>query len=164
MTAVEAFNDRYRLEALRHRTWVEILPTAPTTFTVDAMQADPLVLNGRLGRYTNFVNLLDCAAIAVPGDFGAETGLPNGVTLVAPACTDDALAPFADALHRAAATGMGIDRTAAIPGPPLVAQNGLVQIVMVGARLSGMPLNHELTGPGGRLVRACRPSRRRSPA
>lgn len=163
MTAVDAFNGRYRLEALRHRTfgeWAKVdllmLPTAPTTYTVAAMRADPLVLNGRLGRYTNFVNLLDCAAIAVPGGFGAVGGLPNGVTLIAPACTDDALAPFADAMQRAAATGMGIDRTAAIPGAPLVAHDGLVQIAVVGAHLSGMPLNHELTGPGGRLVCACR--------
>jgi allophanate hydrolase len=163
MTAVDAFNGRYRLEALRHRTfgeWAKVdllmLPTAPTTYTVEAMRADPLVLNGRLGRYTNFVNLLDCAAIAVPGGFGADSGLPNGVTLIAPAFTDDALAPFADAMQRAAATGMGIDRAAALPQPPLVAHDGLVQIVVVGAHLSGMPLNHELTGPGGRLVRACR--------
>ena len=87
-----------------------LLPTAPTTYTVADMLADPIVLNGRLGRYTNFVNLLDCAAIAVPAGFDSESELPGGVTLIAPAFTDDALAPLADALHRAAASGMGSRR------------------------------------------------------
>ncbi len=123
ISAVDAFNARYRLEGLRRQTWGEwakvdmlMLPTAPTTYTVDDMLADPVVRNGRLGRYTNFVNLLDCAAIAVPGGFGAVGGLPNGVTLIGPAFTDDALAPFADAMQRAVASGMGIDRGAASAG------------------------------------------------
>ncbi|WP_454854075.1 allophanate hydrolase [Rhizobium binxianense] len=163
-TAVEAFNARYRLEELRRKTEAEwekvdllLLPTAPTTYKVAEMMSDPIVLNGRLGRYTNFVNLLDCAAIAVPAGFG-ENGLPGGVTLVAPAFTDDALAPFADALHRAAACGMGVDRTAAIPEESRVAapDDGFIEIAVVGAHLTGMPLNHELTGAGGRLVKTCR--------
>ncbi|MBB3648971.1 allophanate hydrolase [Rhizobium sp. BK619] len=162
-TAVEAFNGRYRLEELRRKTEAEwekadvlLLPTAPTTYTVSDMLANPVVLNGRLGRYTNFVNLLDCAAIAVPAGFGKD-GLPGGVTVIAPAFTDDALAPLADALHRAASSGVGIDRQAAIPEASRVAavDDGLVEIVVVGAHLTGMPLNHELTGAGGRLIRTC---------
>jgi allophanate hydrolase len=163
-TAVDAFNGRYKLEELRRKTEAEwekadvlLLPTAPTTYKVADMMADPIVLNGRLGRYTNFVNLLDCAAIAVPAGFGSN-GLPGGVTLIAPAFTDDALAPFADALHRAANSGMGIDRSAEIPQASRVvpAEDGFIPIVVVGAHLTGMPLNHELTGPGGRLLKACR--------
>ncbi len=80
-TAVEAFNGRYRLEELRRKTEAEwekadvlLLPTAPTTYTVADMLANPVVLNGRLGRFTNFVNLLDCAAIAVPGLASAKVG------------------------------------------------------------------------------------------
>ncbi|ULR42373.1 allophanate hydrolase [Rhizobium sp. K102] len=163
-TAVDAFNGRYRLEELRRKTETEwgkadvlLLPTAPTTYTVADMLANPVVLNGRLGRYTNFVNLLDCAAIAVPAGF-AEGGLPGGITVIAPAFTDDALAPLADALHRAATSGMGIDRQAAIPDASRVAaaDDDFVEIVVVGAHLTGMPLNHELTGAGARLVKACR--------
>ena len=113
--------------------------------------------NGRLGRYTNFVNLLDCAAIAVPAGFG-KGGLPGGVTVIAPAFTDDALAPLADALHRAVGSGMGIDRQATIPEASRVvpANDGFVEIVVVGAHLTGMPLNRELTGAGARLVKACK--------
>lgn len=161
-TAVEAFRGRYRLEELRHATdaeWAKadvlLLPTTPTTYTVADMLADPITLNSRLGRYTNFVNLLDCAAIAVPAGFRPH-GLPGGVTLVSGAFTDDALAPLADALHRAAASGMGRDRNAAIPDASRIAiqADGAIEIAVVGAHLTGMPLNRELADAGGRLVRA----------
>lgn len=164
ISAVDAFNGRYKLEALRHKTNAEwqkvdvlLLPTAPTTYTVAAMKADPIVLNGRLGRYTNFVNLLDCAAIAIPAGFGAN-GLPAGVTLIGSAFSDDALAPFADALHRRMNCGMGVNRNATLYKEDIMnpAEDNLVQIVVVGAHLTGMPLNHELTTPGGTLVKTCR--------
>ena len=164
LTAVDAFNGLYKLETLRHKTdaeWAKVdvllLPTAPTTFTVAAMVADPIVLNGRLGRYTNFANLLGCAAIAIPAGFG-DNGLPAGVTLIGPAFTDDAMAPFADALHRKMNCGMGMDRTAVLPKENIMAsvEDNFVQIVVVGAHLTGMPLNHELTTPGGRLLKTCR--------
>lgn len=164
-TAVEAFEGRYRLEELRRKTETEwakadvlLLPTSPTTYRVADMQADPIRLNSHFGRYTNFVNLLDCAAIAVPSGFDSDDHLPAGVTLVAPAFTDDALAPLADALHRKAARGMGRDKTATLPAASIVppAQSDWVPIVVVGAHLTGMPLNKELTGPGGRLIKACR--------
>ncbi|EHJ95501.1 allophanate hydrolase [Agrobacterium tumefaciens] len=160
-TAVEAFNGRYRLEELRRLTEKEwervdilLLPTAPTIYTVADMLDDPVVLNGRLGRYTNFVNLLDCAAIAVPAGFG-DGGLPGGVTLIGPAFSDDALAPLADALHRAAGSGMGVDQMAIIPEQSKAdaPDDRFLEIVVVGAHLTGMPLNHELTRPGGRLLR-----------
>ncbi|MDB5535615.1 MAG: allophanate hydrolase protein, partial [Devosia sp.] len=108
--------------------------------------------------YTNFVNLLDCAAIAIPAGFDSEDHLPAGVTLIAPAFTDDALAPLADALHRLAARGMGRDKAATLPEASKVpaAPSSLVPIVVVGAHLTGMPLNKELTGPGGRLIKSCR--------
>lgn len=163
--AVAAFEGRYKLEALRQKTgkeWEKVdilmLPTSPTTYTVEEMMADPIVKNGHFGRYTNFVNLLDCAAIAVPAGFDASGHLPAGVTLIGPAFTDDALAPFADALHRTLNAGMGKDRLAIIPEASRVppADDGLVPIVVVGAHLTGMPLNHELTRPGGRHVKSCR--------
>jgi len=166
MTAADAFRGQYRLLTLRRRTdaeWARVdilmLPTAPTTHTVAAMQADPIRLNARFGRYTNFVNLLGCAAIAVPTGFDAAGHLPGGVTLIGPAFSDDALAPFADLLHRSLGQGMGADRSAAIPAlPPLAPLDPApdLEIVVVGAHLSGMPLNPQLTALGGRLARATR--------
>ncbi len=164
-SAVDAFEGLYRLEALRQQTlkeWAKVdmlmLPTSPTTYTVEAMLADPIAKNGHFGRYTNFANLFGYAAIAVPGGFDADDHLPSGVTLFGPSFSDAALASFADALHRAVPCGMGKDRNAAHPEASRVAvsDDGLVQIVVVGAHLSGMPLNHELTGPGGGLVKTCR--------
>lgn len=164
-TAVEAFNGKYRLEELRRQTeasWAKVdmlmLPTAPTTYTVADMLADPIVRNSHFGRYTNFVNLLDCAAIAIPAGFDSADHLPAGVTLIAPAFTDDALAPFADALHRRAARGMGRDKAASLPEASKVpvAEDDMLTLVVVGAHLSGMPLNGELTTPGGRLIKKCR--------
>ncbi|MBX4958327.1 allophanate hydrolase [Rhizobium lentis] len=163
--AVAAFEGRYKLEALRQETlkeWEKVdilmLPTSPTTYTVEEMMADPIVKNGHFGRYTNFANLLGCAAIAVPAGFDANDHLPSGVTLIGPAFTDDALAPFADAMHRTSNAGMGKDRLAAISEASRVppADDGSVAIVVVGAHLTGMPLNHELTGPGGKRIKTCR--------
>lgn len=158
-TAVDAFRGLYRLEALRKvvaPVWAQmdvlLLPTSPTTYTVAEMVADPVAKNSHFGRYTNFANLLGYAAIAVPAGFG-PSGLPGGVTLVGPAFSDDALAPFAAAMHAAAACGMGKDRGAAIPAAPESALPvGYIPICVVGAHLTGMPLNPELTGPGGFLV------------
>ena len=120
MSAVDAFRGAYALEAYRRRAdmdWarmdVLLLPTAPTIYRVADMLADPVRLNSNLGRYTNFVNLLDCAAIAVPAGFRPD-GLPGGVTLVAPAFSDDALAALGQRLHQAGYFGMGCDRHAAI--------------------------------------------------
>ncbi|MBB2830176.1 UNVERIFIED_ORG: allophanate hydrolase [Rhizobium esperanzae] len=163
--AVDAFEGRYRLEALRQKTKAEwekvdflMLPTSPTTYSVEEMQADPIVKNSHFGRYTNFANLLDCAAIAIPAGFDADRHLPAGVMLVGPAFTDDALAPFADALHRAAEAGMGKDRNITLPEESRVSPpaDDFVPIVVVGAHLTDMPLNHELTRPGGYRLRTGR--------
>ena len=158
-TAADAFRGQYRLEALRRSVEqmfagldLLLLPTAPTTYTVAAMRDDPIVLNSRLGLYTNFANLLGFAAIAVPAGFGVD-GLPFGVTLFGPGGSDDALAPFADALHRQARCGAGIDRQAPIPElRPEEASGGSVTVAVVGAHLRGQPLNHELTELGAVFV------------
>ncbi len=96
--AVDTFKAQYRLGELRRATeplWHEIdamvVPTAPSIYTVEQVNADPVALNSRLGHYTNFVNLLDLAALAVPAGFRPD-GLPFGVTLIAPAWHDAALA------------------------------------------------------------------------
>ena len=66
-----------------------VVPSIPDVCTLDDVAADPIGANGRLGTYTNFVNLLDLAAIAVPGPFRSD-GRPRGVTLIAPAGRDGA--------------------------------------------------------------------------
>ncbi|MDO9440751.1 MAG: allophanate hydrolase [Beijerinckiaceae bacterium] len=163
-TAVEAFQGQYRLSNLRRRSereWAKIdvllLPTTPTIYSVEAMKRDPVGLNSNLGRYTNFVNLLDCCAVAIPAGFRAD-GLPAGVTLIAPAFCDDALAYVADTLHRACPTGMGIDRAAILPSDSTLERptSDTLELAVVGAHLSGMPLNHQLIGAGGKLVRTCK--------
>jgi allophanate hydrolase len=132
-----------------------LLPTAPTTYTVEALQADPIRLNANLGLYTNAVNLLDCSAIAVPAGFGAN-GLPAGVTVIGRAFQDDALSPFADALHRASGAGAGRERSALPDERPRPGTVDTCSVVVVGAHLSGMPLNRELVGCGGTLAKATR--------
>ena len=113
-SAVDAFEGFYKLEGLRQLAKAQwsgldalLLPTSPTTYTVEAMLADPIANNGHFGRYTNFANLFGYAGIAVPSGFESGNGLPFGVTLIGPGFSDDALAPFADAMHQAAATGAG---------------------------------------------------------
>lgn len=121
------------------------------------MLADPVRLNGQFGRYTNFVNLLGCAAIAVPAGFAPGGHLPGGVTLIGPGFTDDALAPFADQMHRALGEGRGADRTATLPATrPATSPDGTLEIVVVGAHLTRMPLNGQLTGLGGQFKRVGR--------
>ena len=158
MTAVDAFEGQYRLEAFRRQaeaSWAAVdallLPTSPDIQSVEAMRADPVALNARFGRFTNFANFFGCAAIAVPAGF-TPAGLPFGVQLVAPEDTDAALAPFAALLHASAGTGAGLDRDLVPPTVPALPDDRL-PIVVVGAHLTGMPLNRELTALGGRLVR-----------
>ncbi len=90
-SAVDAFQAFYRLKELRREAeaiWraVDLLavPTTPTAYTVEQVCAEPVALNANLGTYTNFVNLLDMSALAVPNGFYAN-GLPIGITLLAPA-------------------------------------------------------------------------------
>lgn len=98
-SAKDTFHFQYKLAELRRKVdanmeGVDLLvtPTAGTTYKISEVQADPLQLNSNMGYYTNFMNLVDRAAIAVPAGFLADTGLPFGVTLSAVACTDDWLA------------------------------------------------------------------------
>ena len=106
---VETFNAFYDLAARcvqQEREWAKIdvllLPTAGTTFKIAEMLADPVRLNTELGTYTNFVNLMDLAAIAVPAGF-RPMAFPFGVTLIGPALSDGMLAALGDVLHRSLA-------------------------------------------------------------
>ncbi len=130
-----------------------LLPTAPFCPTLDELAADGIGPNARLGTYTNFVNLCDLAAIAVPAGFGAD-GLPVGVTLVGPAWSEGRLAPIADGLHRAATDRAGATQD---PLPPPMAADPLgaeeMALFCIGAHMSGLPLNPQVTALGGRLLR-----------
>jgi allophanate hydrolase len=118
-----------------------LLPTTPNHPTLAEVAADPFGVNARLGTYTNFVNLMDLCAVAMPGELCAD-GRPFGVQLIAPAFADDALLDLAS-------------RWCGEPvpdGPPRKA----AQVVVCGAHLTGMPMNSQLLGLGARLVRRTR--------
>lgn len=149
-SAVDAFKGQYRLSELQRlidQTWhqmdVFLLPTSPTTYTVEEIAADPITLNSRLGTYTNFVNLADCSALAVPAGF--VDGLPRGVTLVGPAFTDDDLLALGDRLHHQLlpTPHIGATDTPVRPSPSLPKSG--IPLAVVGAHLTGQPLNHQLT-------------------
>ncbi len=161
-SAVDAFEGQYRLaeltlkaKAMLEQIDVFVVPTAPEHPTVEEMIADPIACNSRLGLFTNFVNLMDMAAIAVPAGWSGA-GLPLGVTLIGPALSDGLLAAMADRLHRAdpyARLGAGeaaLSRTRAVTEAP--GTEGFVRLAVVGAHLEGEPLNAQLTGRGARLV------------
>ncbi len=159
-TAAAAFAAFYQLEELRrvrdrtfHSIDAMVLPTAPTIYAIDEVLADPIGLNSRLGTYTNFVNLLDMCGLAVPASIRPD-GIPFGVTLLAPAGDDAALAAIGREFH--AATGLPLGALEH-PQPPLARlpaapAEGEIPIAVVGAHLSGMPLNGELRAGGGRLI------------
>jgi allophanate hydrolase len=157
-SAVDLFAEQYRIQALRGAANAVIgavdillLPTAPTIFTVEAMLGDPLGLNAKLGLYTNFVNLCDLAGIALPAGFSAS-GLPFGVTLIGPAFSEFALAAYADVLHAALGAGAGAAR--ALPQTRVSPRRQEMTLVVAGAHLSGMALNHELLALGATLLTA----------
>ncbi|WP_328658636.1 allophanate hydrolase [Nocardia salmonicida] len=113
-----------------------LLPTTTEHPSIAEVEADPLAINRRLGTYTNFCNLLDLAAVAVPGKPTAD-GLPFGVTVVVPA--------FADQL--------AVDLAARITGTPapLLVETG-VPLAVFGAHLRGQPLHWQLEQLGARFA------------
>jgi len=165
LSAVTAFEGQYRLadfaraaEAEWQRMDVLLLPTVPGQPSIAEVAADPIGRNAALGRYTNFVNLLDYSAIAVPAGFRSN-GLAFGVTLIAPAFCDGDLASIADRLHRAEAFGMGANRAAELPEAGRIARSAspdFIEVFVVGAHLSGMPLNGDLKHLGAVFRRETR--------
>lgn len=136
---------------------VLLLPTAPTHYTLQAMQRDPVLLNRHLGTYTNFVNLLDYAALSVPSSVRAD-GLPFGITLVGLAGSDWQLAELGQRYHHATGLLQGA-LNEPLPAPqPLagIRPQATVKVAVVGAHLRGMPLNGQLTARGATLVAQAR--------
>jgi allophanate hydrolase len=170
ISAADTFTALYRLKELERETraaWGDIdclvVPTAPTIHTIAAVEADPIALNSQLGYYTNFVNLLDLSAVAVPVGFATEgpaRGLPHGVTLIGRCGQDLPLLTLASRLHARTVSTVGATPHAPhrLAGAPDAAAfpSGLVRVAVCGAHLNGLPLNGQLTQRGATLVRAAR--------
>jgi allophanate hydrolase len=192
-SAVDLFQAEYRLQELRStvnkifegaqgkvdgkindKLDALLLPTAPTIYRIEEIRRNPIELNSRLGVYTNFVNLLDLCAVAVPAGL-RDDGLPFGVTLMAPAFCDLRLLTLAHAWEGSVASPerAGRDPQAPkvtapleaatqapfcglLPGSDSMQLASCVQLAVVGAHLKGQPLNHQLTSRGARLLRITR--------
>lgn len=159
-SAADVFRAMHRLEVLRRETekvWADVdilvTPTISRIFTVKEVEEDPIELNSQLGYYTNFVNLLDLCALALPAGFG-DNGLPFGVTLTAPAWHEPMLGRIGRAFQHANALPLGATEHA-LPQARLSLSTldaDSIRLAVFGAHLSGQPLNHQLTDLGARLV------------
>lgn len=121
-----------------------LVPTSPRHPTIEEVNAEPVLVNSQLGTYTNFVNLADCSALALPAAMRND-GLPFGITLIAPAWQDAALIKFGKLWQVNVNLNLG---TTLRKAPTLIAKNsapeGYVRLAVVGAHLTGMPLNSQL--------------------
>jgi len=147
LSAVEAFEGFYRLADLKRRSeeileTIDLLitPSAGTIYRREEVRENPLVLNSNLGYYTNFMNLLDLSACAVPSGFTQE-GLPFGVTIAAPAWNEASLLRVGSKLHNAIGCGSG----------SVEKKDSALLLAVCGAHMSGLPLNSELTECGAVL-------------
>ena len=165
-SATDTFRAEYRrakltrlIDEVMYSVDALIVPTAPTVFTIAELTADPFTLNARLGIHTNFANFADLCALALPAGMRAD-GLPAGITLLAPAWHDRALAHFGCkwAANQADAKLGATGRAASSPPASLAAKASLskhaVPLAVVGAHLRGMPLNHQLTSRGAVFLEA----------
>jgi len=153
MSAVELWKGIYRLAELKRHAdelWqsVDLLafPTTGTTYRVAELLAAPIALNSNLGLYTNFVNLLDMAAVAVPAGIRAN-GTGFGLALIGPADSDHGLLAAAETYLAAAG----------LPAPPPLDLEGKmesVELAVVGAHLKDMPLHWQLTSRNAAFVGA----------
>ncbi len=148
-SAVDAFRGEYQLRELCRQAeseWNKVdilaLPTTGTIFTHEEVAAEPVKRNSDLGYYTNFVNLMDLAAVAVPAGL-RPNGLPFGISLIGPAHSDEALLGLAS-------------RFLSTEEVPIAGHPGCIEVAVVGAHLTGQPLNHQLTSRGARLVKTTR--------
>ena len=154
-SAAEAFKAEYRLrdfQRVAERLWetvdVLLLPTTPTAYRVREVLAEPLGLNSNLGIYTNFVNLLDMGAVAVPAGF-RDNATGFGVTLLGPAWSDRLLLDLA----------CRYEDIAPMPETPPLDLAGTepgVKLAVVGAHLASMPLHWQLTSRDAKLVKRCK--------
>jgi allophanate hydrolase len=165
-SAADAFKAEYRRATLTvqiHAALAEfaalIVPSTPTIYSIAQIEADPVRLNSRFGTYTNFTNLADLCALALPAAMRAD-GLPAGITLISRAWEDRALAGFGKRWQRHIALPLGAtgaawpatDAAVSSRSPPA----SYVRLAVVGAHLTGMPLNHQLTSRRAIFVECAR--------
>jgi allophanate hydrolase len=177
LKAADAFRSFHRLADAKRaaaEAWgdidVLVTPTAGTIYRISEVDWDPIRLNTNLGFYTNFVNFLDLAAVAVPGGF-REDGLPFGVTLVGRAWSDEQLLRLADRFHRASVDRAGaldfalppvasppvaLSGARDVTGKPPRASGERILVAVCGAHMEGLPLNHQLSSRGAAFVRRSR--------
>ncbi len=163
LSAADSFRAQYQLAELKRQSEqlmasvdALLLPTTPGIYTRAAVSADPITLNSQLGTWTNFVNLLDMCALALPGGF-REDGLPGGITLIGSAWQDHALSEFGRRWQhhlpwQAGATGQML----AQPTPAAANDDPAhtITVAVVGAHLTGMPLNGQLVERDAVLIEA----------
>jgi len=164
-SAADVFDGVYKLADLKRRADAllagfdaMLVPTAPTHYRIADVQTDPVRLNSNLGKYTNFVNLLDWSAVSVPASI-REDGLPFGITLIGDAWQERGLAAFAEHWHISTGLTRGATGLALNPADATLSANGIapanmntIRVAVVGAHLRGMPLNHELVSRGASFV------------
>jgi len=157
--ATDAFKAEYKMQIYRVQA-KEILrqfdflltPTTGTIYTIDEVNADPITLNSNLGYYTNFMNLLDCAAVAVPAGY-LDSGLPWGVSLVSTCMSDRKLLSYANRWQqfkqmRPGKTGISLEETDTRD----IQFSSMIELVVCGAHLQGLSLNWQLKERGATLV------------
>lgn len=155
-TAVDALKAEYQRAELARKINLVLakfdalmVPTAPTIYKISEVEADPFIKNSHMGAYTNFVNFADLSAIALPNVIRAD-GLPSGVTLIAQTWMDQALAHFAQTWQENTEVYLGTSTQRYQKTQQIESQHS-VQLAVVGAHLTGMPLNFQLTTRGGTL-------------
>jgi len=158
-TAVELFRAQYRLQALKvtcdaalESVDFVLTPTYPRPVTLAELERDPIGPNSLLGYYTNFMNLLDYAAVATPTAF-MKNSLPWGVTVFGRAFTDQYLLSVADTLQRMSGVEC-VGGNAPDASNGRAAANDRIRVAVCGAHMQGLPLNRDLLRRGARLVEA----------
>lgn len=153
ISAADTFKGMYAMDAYKQQADAIlsqldflVLPTAPTHFAIEAVLQDPYETNKKLGTYTNFVNLLDLSALAIPGGL-TEHGMPFGFTLIAPALHDYFLLEAGHFLSEK--LNSGTEEKFPVLNKKL---DSTIKVTVVGAHLSGMPLNYQLTERNAYLV------------
>lgn len=162
LSAADAYQGAYALQKAQRATqllWQSyeidcfMTPTTPSIYSIEEVQNDPIGLNSKLGTYTNFMNLLDYSAIAMPTGFRTDT-LPTGVTFFAPAGSDRQLLQLTDSLHKHFVETSGarfIEVPNSRPGHFINQQS--IPLAVVGAHLVGFPLNSQLIERGAKLLK-----------
>jgi len=160
-SAVDAFNAEYlraelaqKIQHVLSEVDALVVPTSPTIRTLEEIKQEPILFNSQFGTYTNFTNLADLCALALPAPFRAD-GLPAGITLIAPAWYDRALADFGLRWQQQLALPLGATgQPFTPPAAALPVSQHHVRVAVVGAHLRGMPLNFQLTTRDAAFVEA----------